>query len=294
MPDFSGDKRTTKQAAEAGPWGGSETVRNFMLQLAYGWAEREVEVRLAKAKEPKPPHGPLLTQLTAGKMGVLKMKWDKTIPAYVNDPKSGNFAYFARNFCSDVGQGLLFELEPKAFQHGHDLVIAPGAKEDPTMEIMEKPSSYDGAGKWVKPITNAFIRAMVKKPAVSFYNYDNHGSWGLQGKGYSLDIFIVDSFPDAPTGFYPREIAMQVIHNVASAADAVGGDWQICYNDVSIAKAVAASKYGARVTYSGVSDTSKPSNWHGPLNLHLHLDIVPTTKKEEGVSSPVGAKPPSE
>jgi hypothetical protein len=156
-----------------------------------------------------------------------------------------------------------------------------------------EPIISPGTGTPVKPIANNFIRLMPQTPQVTFSNYATHGVPPLQGKGYCLDIMVSNSSPDTGSGFYNKETAMQVIHNIAHAAAKAGGDWAICYNDVSIATE-AAKFYGNRITYSGVGEKTPATNWHGPLNLHFHLDIVPHKDIQKGEQSPAGKQGPAE
>jgi hypothetical protein len=103
-----------------------------------------------------------------------------------------------------------------------------------------------------------------------------------------------------------------MIHNIAKAAEIAGGDWQVCYNDYSVAMAAKKAGYGNRISHVGVNskdDDPKDkgnANGHGthaPLNLHFHVDIVPGKgpvppsggeTKGEKPPSPVGITPTGE
>jgi hypothetical protein len=284
LPDFSGDARTTADAAGAGPWGGSAIATKFMTDLTAAYGAREADNQIAKAKEPKPDRATLAASIAAKRLTVLGDEWSKAINTYKlykegihpeNTPTL-KFAVFAKYFCSDVREDYLFKLD-KTLGFGRAFVdtMTPGALEDTAMQDIISP----GSGTQVKPICNNFIRLFPQSPPVTFYNYAGHGVGELKGKGYCLDIFLRGD-RDPQTGFMPKEQALQVINNIAATAAAVGGDWRICYNDASVATA-ARAKWGARFGYSG--GEAGGSNWHGPLNLHIHLDLVPSTKPETGI-----------
>jgi hypothetical protein len=284
LPDFSADARTTAEAAGAGPWGGSALAMKFMQDLTAAYGGREADNQLAKAKEPKPDRDTLVASIAAKRLAVLADEWKKAIDTYKfykegikpDETPTLKFAAFAKYFCSDVREDYLFKLDKK-LGFGRDFVdtMTPGALEDTAMQDIIAP----GTGTAVKPICNNFIRLMPQTPPVTFYNYATHGVDKLKGKGYCLDIYLQGN-RDPATGFMPKEQALQVIHNIAHTAHAVGGDWRVCYNDASVAKA-ASAKWGARFGYSG--GELGGSNWHGPLNLHIHLDLVPSTKPETGI-----------
>lgn len=315
LPDFSDDLRSPKQAHDAGPWGGSAKLEAYVQQLSARYAEAAADAKIKKEKLTQPREA-VVEALRAQTLHGFENQWRRVINEYQLLPAQWpKFSTVARYFCSDIGQGRLFKLDPNV-DSLQKLDITDDALNPEALE----PMAHGGSSP-VRKITNSFIRTIASKaPAVnSFINYPNHGVGELQGKGYCVDL-MYDSFNSAAgrndEGFVPRESALQVIHNIAWAADQVGGDWRVCYNDESVAKA-AQKIYGSRIAYAGTSaadDTkekvdSNGHGWHGPLNLHFHVDIVPSKhpkppktdgdpkdggKVEPEAKSPVGTPAPSE
>ena len=287
VPDFSADTRTTKEAKAAGDWGGSAEVKAYFDKLAAAHGEREADQQLAKAKEPKPDRAALVAKLTAQYHADLKMQWDKTLTEYALNPQWQKFSQFARGFCADVGQGALFSLR---HMYLVNLDKADNTFAPEPLEPMIK------GGAWpVRHFTNEFMRNFPDTPKVRFFNYEHHGVGDFRDAGYCLDLFLDTAGTDAD-GFLPRETALQVIYNIKAHADTMGADWQCCYNDFSVSEA-AREKFGNKIAYSGVGEKTPGHNWHGPLNLHIHLDLVPKKGTDTGgekVPNPVGNPVPNE
>jgi hypothetical protein len=265
-PDFSDDKRTRQQAVDAGgEWGSSPQVKDYMERLA-----RAYEARPMSAKGTAADHTATWALTEAQK------KWATALPDKL---MPSSFARFAKLFCADSREWLLYKLD------GGMGINPQLKKEDPRfankeaeLEPMVKPTAGQTAP--VRPIMNRFMEAYSASD-VYFTNYKTHGGGVLEGQGYCLDIHLNGDPTDPQTGFYRREICLKVIDQIAAAAATAKGDWRLAYNDYNVAL-VVAQKYGAnRIAYVG----SGNHNFHSGLNLHIHMDLLPL----DGAPASVGA-----
>jgi len=311
LPDFSDDVRTTKEAHDGGGiWSGSVKLQTFVEALAKAFAERKADQQIKD--KPGLDRAATVEKIRAEELHKLQNQWWRVINEYQLLPKAWpKFAIVAKYWCSDVSQGKLFALDKDVGSYAVDVsgLILPKDDVAAACEPM-----INGGNPPVRHIVNDFMRNLDTNPSRYFYNYPNHGGGKLMGQGFSVDVMMDASNAGRnDEGFTPRESALQMIHNIAKAAELAGGDWQVCYNDYSVAMAAKAAGYGNRISHVGVNskdDNGKQDmgnlNGHGthaPLNLHFHVDIVPLKsapksddgdKKGEPAGSPIGIKPPAE
>jgi peptidoglycan hydrolase-like protein with peptidoglycan-binding domain len=150
---------------------------------------------------------------------------------------------------------------------------------------VEPPATTSGGAK-VQPVMNAFLRELRRRAprAAAYdhaYNYPRHGGTGFKGRGYSIDVEPTVGRDDR--GFYARAEAVRFLLAVDAAARAAGVSWRGIYNDHAVAAAVNRHLDRKRVVFVGQvrrSGARVGLNWHGPLVLHVHLDLVPVPGPE--------------
>jgi hypothetical protein len=101
-------------------------------------------------------------------------------------------------------------------------------------------------------------------------SYSGHGAGAWQGAGLCLDFYVDETRRD-DRGFFRVELVVQLLGAIEAASRQLGGDWQGCYDDYQVLQA-ARERYGAnKIVY--VNDAR--NNNHGPLLLHVHIDLLP-------------------
>jgi hypothetical protein len=144
----------------------------------------------------------------------------------------------------------------------------------------------------VAPQMVSFLRRLqALEPGVRAGNYENHGSFGFVGKGFSVDLTLTgkDSEYDG-RGFYPHASAVRLLLNIDKASKLVDAEWAVQYNDFSVAEEVNRILGVRRVSFTGNIDKSGRLNWHGPapLKIHFHLDYMPKMDKPDPVADQIG------
>lgn len=147
------------------------------------------------------------------------------------------------------------------------------APDDTALEPIVKP----GSGTPVAPVTNRFITELAgHHSAFSASNRPNHGGGTFLNRGLSLDLNIVGKESKVDDrGFWERRVAVPFMIEVARAAAAVGCDWRALYDDYAVAAAVNKALGARHLVFTANVDKGGSLNWHGPLVLHFHLDLVP-------------------
>jgi hypothetical protein len=138
-----------------------------------------------------------------------------------------------------------------------------------------------GTGYPVTPDVNRFLVALRDAGGGDMVanNREGHGGGDFAGRGYSLDITI--SSPVDDRGFWLPKNAIMALMQIDAAASASGVDWRVLYNDFAVAAEVNKRTGRRNVTFQGTTRKKDGSlNWHGPLILHFHLDIVPLASFE--------------
>ena len=158
-----------------------------------------------------------------------------------------------------IGTGRGVRLAPPARPAGGDQLVAIAPQ---------------GRGTPVQPYMKRFLDALAARHrGHSASNYAGHGGGDFNGRGYSVDLWLRGT---DDRGFYHRPQAVALIQAVAQAAAAIGAEWRILYNDFAVAAAINRPAGIRRVAFVGsVRPPGTNLNWHGPLLLHMHLDIAP-------------------
>ena len=171
--------------------------------------------------------------------------------------------------------------------------FAPPAKPtggDQLVDI-EPPATTDDGAK-VQPIMNTFLRELRNQAARhSAYNYLRHGGGSFRGRGYSIDLEL--SSPKDERGFYQRPAAARFLLAIDAAARAAGVQWRAIYNDYAVAAAVNRYLDRQHVIFVGeiLRGPKLTLNWHGPLILHVHVDIVPQPQNPDQEEESPGLAP---
>jgi len=107
-------------------------------------------------------------------------------------------------------------------------------------------------------------------PAFTAGNYGGHGGGSWAGKGFSVDLQL--KAPLDQRGFWQVSTAIQFLVALDAAAKALGARWRVLYNDFRVADAINKATGERNVGF--MADSTSPNlNWHGPLVLHMHLDL---------------------
>jgi hypothetical protein len=126
----------------------------------------------------------------------------------------------------------------------------------------------------VAPEVAAFLTALAADPSTPKFlagNYKGHGGQYFAGKGFSVDLLLTGAPLDV-RGFYTVSTAVKFLTALDTTATAMGARWRVLYNDYTVAQQVNAATGFTNVGFWG--DSNFPSlNWHGPLVLHMHLDL---------------------
>jgi len=146
--------------------------------------------------------------------------------------------------------------------------LAPGAK--PTLVA----TAPEGTGTPITQEVKAFLVELRRRTSgFDANNYPGHGGGKFSGRGFSLDLTLRD--PLDSRGFYPRDKAAAFLLHVDAAARATGLRWRVLYNDYAVAAHINRLKRARHVVFIGSAGSNL--NWHGPLVLHFHLDLAPTS-----------------
>lgn len=129
----------------------------------------------------------------------------------------------------------------------------------------------------VQPLMNRLLRELRSRSSdfTRANNYSRtHGGGSHKGRGLSVDLYMRGPLDER--GFYQRERAAVMLLALDGAANAVGAEWRVLYNDFSVAAAINRHTGIRRVVFVGHTRPGGTNlNWHGPLILHFHLDIAP-------------------
>ena len=125
----------------------------------------------------------------------------------------------------------------------------------------------------VVPEVASFLTQLAADPATPAFtaiNYKGHGGGAWSGKGFSADLSLKADLDQR--GFWPVLLAVQFLLALDATAKALGARWRVLYNDFRVADRVNKATGMRNVGFMG--DSNDPRlNWHGPLVLHMHLDL---------------------
>ena len=216
-------------------------------------------------------------ELSEARFGWLRQDFDNTIRA-----AKGRFG--ARCRFSEVVRGwLVARREMVDFETGMRSIRglqgfgAPAASEDEASSFVALEPL--GTGPAVQPITVEFLRALRgEHSSFRASNYRGHGGGSFKNRGLSLDLYLSSAAKDE-RGFWEPTAAVEFLFAVDRAATAVDAGWRVLYDDFRVARQVNRTLGLKRVSYMASSAGGR-LNWHGPLVLHFHLDLVPPTPAE--------------
>lgn len=147
-------------------------------------------------------------------------------------------------------------LEPLDAQHsGGD-----GARKD-------KAGNITTPGQAVHPFVNFFIRTLADKASFTAMTRPKHGG--------SADIapFCLDVLPKIPLderGLYQPDQMIEFIEKINAAAGSA--NWSGIYNDTTVLRELPKRGLAGKVDSQAKDGTT---NFHGALNLHIHLYLWP-------------------
>jgi hypothetical protein len=134
----------------------------------------------------------------------------------------------------------------------------------------------------IAPEVASFLTQLAGNPATPAFTVANYGGHGLGvwfSKGFSVDLYLSSSNLDQ-RGFYPVPLAIQFLLTLDATAKAFGARWRVLYNDFRVADKVNKTTGLRNVGFV---------DWHGPLVLHMHLDLeIP---KDNSMSPSPGTMP---
>ncbi|WP_231949654.1 peptidoglycan-binding protein [Alloactinosynnema sp. L-07] len=241
---------------------GLAAVRDFARSLAACYAERTLA---ANPRAGAPDAARYLAYLDNDFAGTIR-------GAHGRYGDRRGLAEIARGWMFGQSERLEFQTRGTA---GRRLVdFAPPSK--PAGGDALEPIELPGTGTPVQALTNRFLRALRgRHRTVTAGNYAGHGGGSFDSRGYSVDLFLPP--PLDGRGFYRPAEAITLLLAVNAAAADVGVRWRALYNDYSVAEAINRHTGVRNVVFMGQPRTgARPNlNWHGPLVLHVHLDIAP-------------------
>ncbi|HEY2853198.1 MAG TPA: DUF4157 domain-containing protein [Gemmatimonadaceae bacterium] len=171
--------------------------------------------------------------------------------------------------------------------------------EVPAAERVEIPKALQSESGMatIAPEVATFLTQLAADPTcppfkASTYGPHGLGVWGR--RGFSVDLHL--EAPLDQRGFWRVSTAIQFLVALDAAAKALGARWRVLYNDFRVADAINSATGTRNVGF--VADSAAPDlNWHGPLVLHMHLDLEipkappPAPAKTLGTPSPAAPKP---
>lgn len=125
----------------------------------------------------------------------------------------------------------------------------------------------------VAPEVATFLTQLAANPGAPPFtasNYAGHGGGSWAGRGFSVDLSLKAALDKR--GFWPHPLAVQFLLALDATAKSLGARWRVLYNDFGVAEEVNKATGFRNVMFMG--DSTAPNlNWHGPLVLHMHLDL---------------------
>lgn len=135
-------------------------------------------------------------------------------------------------------------------------------------EVTNKAGEITIQGQRVHPFVNSFMEILASKgTGFSSSTYPNHGG------SAEIAPFCLDVFPKIPLdsrGLYQPDQMAEFIEKINAAAGP--GNWSGIYNDTSVIRELPKRGLGGKVDTQAKDGTN---NFHGALNLHIHLYVRP-------------------
>jgi hypothetical protein len=271
MPDVSDDRRPLRGLAME-DFAGNAKVREFAQKLAAAYGE--------KVKDPKKPDV-TVEERTKTRFADLAAGFAKS-PGQVYDLTRANPVYcnYAKDWMSELREHLdaATTLKPERYNQ-------PKAPSLVGVALEDLAGTSDTGGQQVHPIVNKFVGKLgggSTKFAVSTYMGHGDEKGTVKWAPFCIDVKPVIERDDR--GLYSPKSMLAFVTAIDLAVAGIDGDWSGCYNDATLNAAVN-KKFDNRLTYVGKLGTR---NYHGALNLHIHLNIVP---RGEGAPGSAAAAP---
>lgn len=148
-------------------------------------------------------------------------------------------------------------------------------------EVKDKSGEIKIQGQRVHPFVNTFMGVLATKAAFNASTYPNHGG------SPEIAPFCLDVFPKIPLdnrGLYQPDQMIEFIEKINEAAG--DGNWSGIYNDTALLRELPKRGLGSKVDTQAKDGTN---NFHGALNLHIHLYLRPPKDWAPGAPDPSSA-----
>ncbi|MGB8644385.1 MAG: hypothetical protein WCF84_04060 [Anaerolineae bacterium] len=176
-----------------------------------------------------------------------------------------------------------------------------------TQEIKPIPESIPLISTNLKNTSDAMVAFMEKlEPLASakglYFGVQNRAS---HSNGWGVDFYLVEKkgssqpLTDKSEGFWNPDKSAEFLKLFDDAAAQAGVVWHVIYNDPRVAKEVnlyykekwQAKKMTAMVSFGGAYRRDKNTNdiernFHGPIVLHFHVDIIWNAKHVRPTQKP--------
>jgi hypothetical protein len=251
IPDVSDDTRPMA-GTDLSNFAGNTKVATFAAELAASAAARLADKPVKKgASAPTAESEQARLEKSFRETGAPdKMGREPSLPTV---------GVYARKWMSEMREGV----DSRANAGGWRNLKAPGF-DAAALETLAGGGS--NGGQKVHPIVNKVLGNLGSD--FNATTYANHG-------GAAFAPFCVDVKPAIKTddrGLYQREQMVEFIERINAAVGSASADWAGLYNDATVTAAANERLGVKRITHAGDDGTR---NWHGALNLHIHLYIIP-------------------
>lgn len=244
------DSRQLSGVSSFAAFGGTPAIATFATRLAEVHGKRKV----AREKNPERE-----AEFIDQKRQALERGMEATGTYYKSAMPKWYFTQFAHAWMSEQREAVDADNAP-----WH---VGGRTPQTPTFEPSQLVDLYNGRGNGQKvhPFVNDVMRQL---PACDSLTYKDHG--GAKWAPFCIDI--MPRLEKDERGLYRREKMVEFVTKLNDVVKfSLGGDWTGIYNDVAVCNAVNKTM-GQRLDYMGKDGGQ---NWHGALNLHLHVYLAP-------------------
>jgi len=269
IPDVSDDRRPL-QGLDLTSFAGNAKVAKFAADLAAAYsARRATSGRKDNTDTAKVLAGQLATSFkTTGKnfqqlvlatfakewMSEMRERADLDSGAKLSDVKlPGDISALMHSQEDLVQTELLQNLDPT---HG----TSDGA-------IKDKTGNIKIPGQRVHPFVNSFMKALAENASFTAMTRTKHGG------SANVAPFCLDVLPSIPLddrGLYQPDQMIEFIEKINDAAG--NANWSGIYNDTAVLRELPKHGLAGKVDTQAKDGTT---NFHGALNLHIHLYLWP-------------------
>jgi len=252
IPDVSDDTRALK-GTDLSSFGGNAKVADFAQKLAAVHGKRTAD----RDKKPENADANAKSQLD-----VFAASFASTGKVEVDANYYKTFAGFAKDWMSEMRERT--DAETNVNWYGK-MRFPQTPTFDPT-KLEDLVRGTAAPPQQVHPFVNKFIGELGEDFDPSTYR--NHG--GKDWAPFCLDL--KPKIARDERGLYQRDQMMDFIERIHATVGRMGGDWAGIYNDTQLVTIANQRLGGNRISFTGVDGTS---NWHGALNLHIHVYLAP-------------------